>query len=340
LEIDFTKVVGAYNITTDFLLSKLSEEQIFFYYFGRFELGRSYPSKFRKDGTPSTGFYVNRTGNIILNDLRTGEKLNCFRFVAKLYQLSYTEALNKIAADFGLLANTDAKPLAQSIINQGIEFDRELKKNTLIQFVPGQWTTNRRMYWNQYGLGNLNFTKADIYPVDKLFLNKNEIRNLDELCFAYVVREKVDGKEQIYVKIYSPYSENMKWLSNIPLTVPFGLNTLNYNSDHVIVTKAKKDMEVLKLLFPSVIGTQNESTSALTDKMVKHLCHNFTRRTIIWDADETGVEACKKFNTRGFDYFNTPKELLERDIKDVSDFVAAFGLKALEDLLRQKRILW
>jgi hypothetical protein len=98
-------------------------------------------------------------------------------------------------------------------------------------------------------------------------------------------------------------------------------------------------MEVLKLLHPSVIGTQNESESALPDDIVKHLCFNFPRRTIIWDADETGVEACKKFNAKGFGYFNTPKHLLEKGIKDVSDYAKAFGIEALRELLQQKGIL-
>lgn len=338
--IDFNQVDAAVNVTREFILSRVSEEQIFFYYFGRFELGKVYPSKLRRDKSPSTGFYINKTGNIIYNDLCTGEKTNCFTFVSKLFQLPHIDALHKIAYDFGLINHATVKPIAQNILDQGVEFDRELKKNTLIQFIPGQWTERRRMYWGQYSLEVDELKREQVYPVDKLFLNKNEIRNLDELCFAYVVQDRVKGEEpRTLVKIYSPYSTTMKWLTNIPLTTPFGMNDLKYGTDHIIVTKAKKDMMVLRKLLPSVIGTQNESASSLTDENVKHLCFNFERRTIIWDSDDAGVTNCKKFNSRGFGYFNTPKELLERDIKDVSDYVKAFGLKALEDLLKQKGIL-
>lgn len=338
--IDFNQVDAAVNLTKDFILSKISEEQILFYYHGHFVLGKSYPSKLRKDGNPSAGFYIGKSGKLMYHDFATGERYNCFEYVCKLLHLTFGECLIRIASDFGIVNNKVIKPLAQSIIDQGITFDREVKKNTIIQFVPGQWTETRLAYWACYYLYLEDLKRAEIYPVDKLFINKNEIRNLDELCFAYVVREKVKGQpDKIMVKIYSPYSTTMKWVSSIPLTIPFGMDTLKYGTDHIIVTKAKKDMEVLKKLFPSVIGTQNESTSALTDNMVKHLCHNFPRRTIIWDADETGVNNCKMFNSKGFGYFNTPKELLERDIKDVSDYVKAFGLKALENLLKQKGIL-
>lgn len=335
--IDFNQVDAAFNLDKEFILSKVSEEQLLFYYHGHFVLGKAYPSKLRKDGHPSASFYIGRNGKIMYYDFATGERYNCFEFVGKLLHLSFGDSLIRIASDFGIIDNKIIKPLAKSIIDQGVKFDREIKKDTLIQFVPGQWTEKRLLYWGQYSLYLDDLKRAEIYPVDRLFINKNEIRNLDHLCFAYIIKDKKTKK--IMVKIYSPYSESMKWITNIPLTVPFGLETLKYSTDHLIITKAKKDMEVLLKLFPSVIGTQNENPSSLPDKLVKHLCHNFPRRTIIWDADETGVNNCKLFNSRGFGYFNTPKELMEQGIKDVSDYVKAFGLKALEALLKQKGIL-
>jgi hypothetical protein len=339
--IDFNQVDAPVNVTREFILSRVSEEQIFFYYFGRFELGKVYPSKLRRDKNPSTGFYINKTGNIIYNDIATGEKNNCFTFVAKLFQITHRDALNKIAVDFGLVSSKTITPIAQTILDQGIEFDREMKKDTLIQFSPYKhFTSLQTDYWADYGLSIDDLKKERVFPVKQLFLNKKEIRNLDELCFAYVEEEIVKGKViKTMVKIYCPYSKTMKWLSNIPLTTPFGLNDLKYGTEQVSIAKAKKDMMVLKKLMESVIGSQNESEAAIPDWLVKHLCFNFPRRTIFWDADETGVTNCKKFNSKGFGYFNTPKSLLDRDIKDVSDYVKAFGLKALEQLLKQKGII-
>lgn len=340
--IDFGKISEPVKITPEFILSKITEEMIFFHYFGRFELGKVYPSKFRKDKNPSTGFFIHPLSRSILyNDLSTGEKLNCFMFVAKLHNITYLEALKTIACDFGLIKGCESKSSARHAINTSISFDREIKKETLIQFIPGKWTFERLAYWSAYGLTSEDLKKNDVYPVDKLFINKVEYRNLDHLCFAYVVKERVRGEKEprIYVKIYSPYSTNMKWLSNIPITVPFGLYDLKYGTDHIVVGKAQKDRMVLMKFFESVIGTQNESEAALPLYLVKHLCFNFQKRTIMWDADSTGVENCKKFNSRGFGYFNTPKFLLEEGIKDVSDFVAVYGMKALEELLKQKRLL-
>lgn len=334
--IDFSKIEAPIRLNTEWILSKVEDHQIFRYYFGEFELGRVYCSKFRRDNSPSTGFYISKNGALLYNDLRTGEKLNCFTFVAKLYNISFKEAIKRVALDFGLISGGSGK--AQGILSQAISFDREYKKTTLIQFIPGKWTVNRVRYWYQYEITVPELKREEVYPVDKLFINKVEIK-VDELCFAYVVRERIKGKENIYVKIYSPYSERMKWLSNIPISVPFGLDKLSYKSHRLIIGKAQKDRLVLLKLFPSVIGAQNESESALPDELVKHLCFNFDERIIMWDNDETGVENCKKFNMKGFGYFNIPKELLALGIKDVSDYVKAYGLKALEKLLKTKNIL-
>jgi hypothetical protein len=344
--IDLGKIDAPVQLTTEFILSKVSEEMIFFHYFGHFQLHKSYPSKLRADKTPSTGFFIHPvTGAILYNDMATGKKYNCFQFVAALHNTTFKDALRRIACDFGII-NCNEKAIAANLLNQTIQFDRELKKETIIQFVPSEWQSHHIKYWKQYDIDIQDLKKNNVYPVAKLFVNKIEYK-IDELCFAYIVKEKqitdASGTRNYickeYIKIYQPHSKAMKWLSNVPIIVPFGLYELKYGTDHICIGKAQKDRMILLKFISSVIGSQNESESALPTSLVKHLCFNFPRRTIIWDADDTGVQNCKKFNSRGFGYFNTPKEFLEEGIKDVSDYVKAFGMKALEQLLIQKGII-
>lgn len=339
--IDFSQIETAVKVDVKFILSKLDEVQIFYYYFGHFELGKVYSSKFRKDATPSTGFYFNKRGRLVYNDLKTGEKLDCIAFVAKLHNMTFGEACYRIATDFGLIKHKDAKPMAQSILNKTIDFDREAKRSTEIQITPGRWESHHINYWKQYEIDVADLKREEVYPVKKLFINKAEFFGLDELTFAYAVKERIGKEEKVYLKIYQPYKQGAtgKWISNVPITVPFGMHNLKYGTDHVIVGKAQKDRLILLKLFESVIGTQNESESALQRNLVNHLCFQFPRRTIIWDSDETGVTNCTKFNDKGFGYFNTPKHLLEHGIKDVSDYVKEFGLAQLERLLKHKGIL-
>lgn len=328
-------------VTAEYILSKVDEGQIFSYYFGYFELKKLYPSKLRKDRRPSTGFFISaKTGSLLHKDFATNEVLNCFMFVARLYNISYIDALNMIAKDFGLVEGSVIRPEAKTIL-QNINFDKEIKSQTLIQIIPSTWKHSHKAYWNQYHIDIQRLKKNNVYPVKDLFVNKVFFKT-DELCFAYLVKHiDENGKYHEYLKIYQPLrtNETGKWINNVPISVPFGLYELNYNSPHIAIGKAKKDEMVLQYFFTSTIGTQNESEAAIPPPLISRLHEAFPKKTIIWDADPTGVENCKKFNSKGFGYFNTPAYLVERGIKDVSDYVKAFGMKALERLLKSKNII-
>lgn len=340
--IDFGNISKPHElVTAEYILSKVDEAQIFSYYFGYFELKKLYPSKLRRDRRPSTGFFVStKTGSLLYKDFATNQVVNCFMFVAHLFNISYIDALNMIAKDFGLIDGIPIKAEAQTVL-QNVNFDKEIKSQTLIQVMPSSWTAAHREYWKQYHIDIERLIKNKVMPVKKLFINKAEVKT-DELCFAYLVRYcDEEGKYHEYLKIYQPLrtNDNGKWINNVPISVPFGLYELNYNSDHIAIGKAKKDEMVLQSFFTSTIGTQNESEAAITPQLISRLHDHFPRKTIIWDADTTGVENCKKFNNKGFGYFNTPAYLVEKGIKDVSDYVKAFGMKALERLLKAKNII-
>lgn len=192
-------------------------------------------------------------------------------------------------------------------------------------------------YWRLYEVTEQELRKNRVYPVDELYVNKKRIWNKNnDLQFAYL--ETFEDND--YMKIYTPFSTQMKWLSNIPLSVPFGLSDLPYKSKRIIITKSKKDLIILKKFFTDVIATQNESESALTEELQAHLHEKYDERIIIWDNDPTGVENCTLFNDKGFGYWNVPKaEYLRFKIKDVSDYVKYYGIDALEALFQQKGLL-
>lgn len=329
---DFSKISPVRTVTVDWILSKIDEASIWAYYFGRFEIGKVYAAKHRKDSKPSVGFYINKSGKIILNDFATGEKLNCFAYVQRLFNLDFSATLSLIAADFGLIDRKTLK-VHKSVLDFTSTIDKDAKKNTAIQFIPyKKWHDKQLAYWRMYEISQEELEKERVFPVKKLFINKKEIKSIDLLTFAYV-------EPEIGIKIYSPFSTWMKHLTNIPLDKPFGIADLPYKSDTVIIGKAKKDMLILKKLFTDVIATQNESEAALSEETQELLLNRYEKRIIIFDNDPTGVEVSSRFNSLGFDYFNIPKEYYEkRGIKDVADLVEWYGLEALKDLLLKKNI--
>jgi len=333
--LDFSKIESPHPVNSEWVLSKLSDGQIFYGYFGEFvPYKKSYNSVFRKDRSASTGFFYGDSGELVYYDLGTGENLNCFAFVAKMYGLKYGEAIRKVACDFGLL-KCEGLPFEKKEVNKSIKFEKKNKEEREIQIIPASWNLKHAKYWRQYGITKEELEREHVYAVDKLYIDKNLIVNKENLLrFAYVVN--INGKD--YMKIYTPYAEKFKWISNISLKTPFGWDTLNLDSETVYVTKSLKDLIILKQIFPSCIATQNESEGALNSGLVKFLCKKFKKRIIIFDNDEVGITACKKFNNN-FGYFNIPKEFRYEGIKDPSDFVAAYGIEKLKNLFKQKGLI-
>lgn len=330
-EFDFSKVTAPVKISKEWILKQLDDSLILNYYFGPFRLNKAYCSIFDKgDKKPSTMFYQGNNGRIIFYDFRDNSKLDVFGFVMKMFNISFKEALELICQDFGLI-DTSTLVVPQKVFKQAAIADNVTKKETLIQFEPDKWNSENLRYWRQYEITQEELVRDKVYAVKRLYLNHMEIKNpLNELRFAYPI-------EGVGVKIYCPNSLEMKHLTNIPLSVPFGIDELPYTDDKVIITKSKKDRLVLLKFFTDVIATQNESTGALPEEVQTLLKRRYSQRIVMFDNDDVGVKNSIKLN---FGYFNIPREEYERyRIKDPSDFVKAYGTIAFESLLKTKNLL-
>lgn len=325
--INFSKIGN--GVDEDFVRSKVSESTIFSQYFGRFELGKVYNNPLRRDRKPSAGFYVNKRGRLTFSDFSTGEKYDAFSFVAAMYGLNYGGSIMKIAEDFGLIPSTGGTKYDKNVV---FEVELDVQRKTIIQIEPNEWKDEYLKFWSKYGVEEKDIDKRYIFPVKKLWLNGYLIPT-KEIRFAYMV--KWEG--EVFFKIYSPYSKDMKWLSNVPLHIPFGLDTLPFKSKTLFITKSAKDKVVMNKIFTDVIATQNESEAAISSDVENFIKLNYDRYIIVWDNDVVGVENCKKFNDRGFGYFNIPGEYYEMfKIKDCSDFVEYYGIDALKQLFKDK----
>ncbi len=338
MSIDFSKIHSE-SLTQNFLLSKIDDATIFYHYFGPFDFKKQYRSVFSKDRVPSTGFYITEKGIIKYNDLRTRENWNCISFVAEKFGISYSQAIKKIAEDFGLIKSERPIVVNKEAFIEGAKIDKSAKEKTIIQIRPEKWTERTLKFWRVYDITEEELIRNNVFPIRDLYINKKKIYNKNnQIRFAYLVRH--EGQE--YMKIYSPYDKAMKWISNIPLNIPFGLESLPKQSKTLIITKSQKDRITLLKIFDAVMATQNESEASLTSDIIQILSteYEFENKIIFWDNDLTGVESCKLFNEKGFGYFNIPIEYYKKyKIKDASDFVSYFGVEALKDLFIEKNIL-
>lgn len=330
---DFNKVESTVKIDKAFILSKLSDAQIFRYYFGHFDLNTSYKSKFIKDNTPSTGFYISKSGKLIYNHLNGKvDKMDCFAFVQHLFNLDFKGTVNKIAYDFGLVSGNPA-PVNKKVLDDLVDFDRDHKKETKISIIAAKWTDTNSKFWSNHEISIDELKREGVYPIKKLFINEKPISNPNDFIRYALTTER---KKETLIKVYSPNPEDkFKWVNNIPLDHPFGIQTLNKTADYCVVTKSVKDMIILKKFFPAVIASQNESRSAISDSTMANLNRLFQFSCLAWDIDDTGLEAMTEMEEFGFVPMHLPIEFFEEGIKDFGDFVLKYGLKELDYIIQQ-----
>lgn len=327
------------HIDVNYLLSQVDEAQIFCHYFGEFSFGRTYSSVFRQDDTPSTGFYISQSGKIIYNDLATGEKYDCIDFVCKKFNIEYKDALYKIACDFGVIECEGVAPIKKYDINKTQLVSDELKRETIIKIQPDNWSNSYLDFWKQFSIFQEELEQNKIYPIKKLYINDNLIPNYsNNVRFAFIV----EYDNVSYKKIYTPFAKNkkFKWISNVPLYIPFGFNSLPYNSDTLIITKAQKDRIIFKKYFTDVIGLQNESIGALKQKTINYLKKRYKRIFINTDLDSAGKKALEHYTSIGFEPLMLPDLFYEKyGIKDVGDFVKEYGIERFEKFLKYNNLL-
>jgi hypothetical protein len=301
--------------------SNLTDSEIFNYYFGEeVEVGRCYSSRLRKDTSPSTGFYVSKSGKLIYHDFSTGEKYDSINYVMKLFDLDYFQALNKIKDDFKLEGEGKLsvdKP------------KKPVKKVADISVIPREFTDNDIAYFGRYNISRFELVKNNVHSIDTLILNGKFIKTRDnELKFAYILDDE-------YVKVYSPYSK-IKWLSTVPLNKPFGLKELPYKDDKLIITKSLKDKIVLNKFFTDVIALQNESSASLGLDTIEYLRSRYRDIYINFDNDKPGVRASAYYEENfGFKPLVVP---IEYNVKDFSDFVDEYGIVKMNRLIRWMKL--
>lgn len=336
---NFEKINSPQKLNRDFILSKIPDHQLFYYYFGPFNLKDLYPSKFgsgkHRDRNHSTGFYISSSGKIIYNHFNGLEpKMDAFAFVCRLYGCSFSDALKRIAADFGLVSGI-ANPMADKARTTLETFDRNYKKETKIHIIPTSFDSQARDFWKPYGITKDELKREGVYQIKKLFINEKFIPNDDNsLRFALTV----PFKDELLIKVYSPGS-NLKWISNIPLDIPFGLDTIKKPGKCSFGAKAQKDRIIILKFLPSVLAYQNESKSAISKKVRKMLAFNFQENWNGFDNDETGLETMQELETDGFKSIHVPIELAKEGIKDFSDLAKEKGLDAVEQLLKQNGLI-
>lgn len=306
-------------ITLDYILSRVSEYDIYARYLGQFKIGYIYNSPFRKDKNPSFGiFRSKKTGKLLFKDHGNGLCGDVIKFVQEFTGITnYNDLLNQIVKDLNIKNNTVLKSTKE----------QEKSEETVIGVVRQDFTEADIEYWKQFNIKTDTLKKYNVSSI-KYYLCNGIVKGIykeDNPMFAYKVYDRF--------KIYRPYSDKYtKWRNNLTEYDIQGYEQLPESGDLLIVTKSMKDVMCLREMGYNAISPSSESTF-IPDRVLEVLKTRFKRILLCFDRDKAGVKSMRKIKLKtGLNGFLVHKKFKS---KDISDAVKNNGFDIVKNWLKE-----
>lgn len=337
-QIDFSGVKPVMDTRQiqDEILEKYNPIEILRWYYGKdFSLGIKYSSPFRKDNDPSFGFfYSDRYKTILGHDFKTAKFYNCFTFVRELYNISYVQAVRKIAIDFGVIEAVNEKPIDRRDFELLEDFQNKLVKTeykyTVITRAQG-FSQKELDWWMKYNVSEALLRRFHVLPLLRVYINRS-FWKLNGMIFGYYFPKTKN------IKIYSPEEQSeKKWRGSVQaLTDIYGYDQLPEEGDLLIITKSLKDVMSLYSFGYTAIAFQTEAFNS-SATFIDRLKDRFKRVVTLFDNDAAGERASQYYlDMYGLEPIAVP---LWYGTKDISDTIEAYGtdisIKLLKTLLME-----
>ena len=304
-------------ITLEYILSKVTEYDIYAHYLGQFKVGMIYNSPFRKDKNPSFGiFYSKRTKQLLFKDHGTGECGNVIKFV-QLYtgKTNYNDILQDIVAKLNITPDTKLDSSKQYIPST----------ETVIGVVRQEFTDIDIKYWNQFNISTKTLKKFNVNSI-KYYLCNGIVKGIykpENPMYAYKVYNNF--------KVYRPLGDKYtKWRNNLTEYDVQGYEQLPKKGDICIITKSLKDVMCLYEMGIPAISPSSESTW-LPDTVLEDILKRFKRVLICFDRDGPGMRNLRKISLKtGLNGLIMHKKF---KAKDISDAIKANGFDKVKEYI-------
>ena len=307
------------NITLDWILSKVTEYDIYAKYIGQFKVGMIYNSPFRKDKNPSFGiYYSKRTKQLLFKDHGTGECGNVIKFVSLFTgKTEYNDILSDIVDKLNITNNTKLVSSKQYIP----------PTETVIGVVRQEFTDVDINYWKQFNISINTLKKFNVNSI-KYYLCNGIVKGTykrENPMYAYKVYNNF--------KIYRPLADKYtKWRNNLTEYDIQGYAQLPKKGNILFITKSMKDVMCLHEMGYTAISPSSESTFIPLD-ILEQLKRRFKRIIILFDRDVAGVKRSRKLSREtGLEAMFINKKF---KAKDVSDAVKANSFEEIKNWLNE-----
>lgn len=318
------------KIDKNYLISKYSEETYLSHYLGIPVKKGLYKNPLRQDNKVTCSFYKSKSGDILFHDFATGKQLNFIGIVMEKYNVSYYEAINIIAEDFGLKDGSTPKKSCKTTVQVKFENSEPAKIGVEIK----EFSKSELEWWSQFGIGPKLLKKYNVYSCKNVFLNDRLFTSNSKLTFGYF-GGILEGKE--LWRIYYSQRDQYRFLTNWPAKKVQGYKQLPKEGKLLVITKSMKDVMCLASLGIPAIAPNSENLF-ISDKMLNNLKTRFKYIVVFYDNDRPGLTNLIKIrkNHPELNFFWIP---LKYGAKDISDFYKEKGkdetIKFLKNYLKK-----
>lgn len=316
------------------VLERFSQEEIFGWCLKDIvSTDRKYCSPLRNDRHPACYFRYDNNGTLWFCDWASIKShYNCFQFysaaVGVPYEFVYEHIWNNV---------DDCAMYATSFVPSVTHKKRSHTGATTIKVLEKEWSENEIRYWQQYGITTEQLESDNVKPLKAVMISNGDDSysfRVTKMAFEYKFPD--DRK-----KIYQPYNSKGKWYTNCNANDIGNIGNLPENGYNLIITKSYKDCRVLRNLGWNSIWFQNEGMCPSAD-VLEPLLDRFEKVHVFYDNDKAGIVAAEKIRNVLLKHkndvrtFHLPEELLDKGVKDSSDFVKAFSYKQLNEFIKSK----
>ena len=317
----------------------LSDREILDRYMGIKRVPCMIQSPLREDDkNPSFSLYL-KGDTVRWKDFGTGETDSTIGLMARLWNVSYSDALVKIKLDMG-------ERIPKFNLIRKYDGKTHINSNSSIKVRIREWMDWDREYWGSYGISEAFAKWCNVYPISHAFFTRKEENGYESTVtvpmdkYAYAYFEWKDGKQS--VKLYQPFSKKMKWLSKHDLSVwdlwKQAFKWADRRSDeHCIITSSRKDAMCLwENLSVPAMSLQGEGYLP-KPKVMRQVLERFKHVYLWYDNDFThkddnpGQDNARKLIGLYPELINIciPDEYQS---KDPSDLVKNWGIYLLREI--------
>ena len=305
------------TITLDWILSKVTEYDIYAKYIGEFKVGMIYNSPFRKDKNPSFGiYYSKKSRQLLFKDHGTGECGNVIKFV-QLYTgiTNYADILKDIVNKLNI-TNTTKLTTTKTY---------KPPEETVIGVVRQDFTEIDIKYWSQFNIPLETLKKYNVSSI-KYYLCNGVVKGIykdTNPMYAYKVYNNF--------KIYRPLGDKYtKWRNNLTEYDIQGYEQLPQKGDILVITKSMKDVMCLHEMGIPAISPSSESTF-IPLPVLEKLKKRFKSIILLFDRDSSGCKNSIKIKNQ----FGIKPLFINKKFKakDISDAIIANGFDTIKQWL-------